>query len=251
MQTGFKDHFSANPDGYNRYRPVYPPELFAYLASVSPGNTRAWDCATGTGQAALGLIDYFSEVIATDASKPQIDQATRKEGITYLVTRAENTPIAAHTIDMITVAQALHWFDIDAFSKEAGRVLKPRGILAVWSYNRLQIREDIDQLIQHLYGTILAQYWPEERRRVEDGYAGIELPFAEVRPPLFEMKAEWDLEQLTGYLDTWSAVRAYHRGKGIHPVAMLADELSVLWGNPEQRLAVKWPLSVIIRSKNT
>jgi len=246
----FKDHFSENSDGYRRYRPGYPPRLFAYLSSISRGHERAWDCATGTGQAAVNLAEYFSEVIATDASKAQIEEATSAKGIRYVVAPAEKTVIKTHSIDIVTVAQALHWFDIESFFEEARRVLKPNGILAVWSYKLAKVRPDIDEIINHLYGTVLKKYWPEERTMVEEEYGGIEFPFVEVQTPSFEMGAEWNLNQFIGYLRTWSAVEKCLKSTGIDPIVEPAEALSGLWNHPENRLHVRWPLTLKVRQKH-
>jgi len=161
MTDSFKDHFSDASNDYRLYRPRYPSELFAYLASISPERKQAWDCATGSGQAALELSGYFSKVIATDASSTQIESARcdDKTAVCFRVASAEKSGIEANSVDLITVAQALHWFDIQAFSKEVNRVLKPGGVLAVWTYNLLQIQPEIDAQVNHLYASILNDFW--------------------------------------------------------------------------------------------
>ena len=75
LTTHPTDHFSAHAQNYARFRPTYPTELFAWLASQSPGHRLAWDCGTGNGQAALGLADHFVHVHATDLSPQQLAQA--------------------------------------------------------------------------------------------------------------------------------------------------------------------------------
>jgi ubiquinone/menaquinone biosynthesis C-methylase UbiE len=245
----FKDYFSGNSEEYSRFRPTYPAELFAHLASISDQHKVAWDCATGSGQSAVALSAHFSKVIATDASKTQIENAEKKRGITYQVATAENSHIEEQSIDLITVAQAFHWFDREAFSKEANRVLKDKGIISIWAYNLLSVQEDIDEVIYYFYNTVLGTYWSKERKMVEDGYKNVQLPFKEVEVPAFTMSTEWDLHQLMGYLCTWSATKKYQEMVGVNPVEELQDKISSLWGNSEKVVSVKWPLSVKIWKK--
>lgn len=244
MKIKFKDHFSENTKEYNRFRPKYPAELFSYLASVSKQHQKAWDCATGTGQSAIPLSEYFSTVIATDASETQIENAEKKQGVVYYVATAENSNIEDSSIDLITVAQAFHWFNIEEFSKEVNRVLKDKGILSVWTYNLLSVQEDIDKEISYLYDIILGEYWPEERKMVEGGYKDFQLPFKEIRNPAFNLSANWNLSQLIGYLCTWSATKKYQKEIGINPVENVYDKIADVWGEPEKILSVKWPLSI-------
>ena len=243
----FKDHFSTGSSDYSQYRPQYPVKLFEYLASLTAIPQRAWDCATGTGQCALHLADYYSEVIATDASSNQIANATKKPGIQYRVASAEDSGIESNSVDLITVAQALHWFDLAAFTKEVNRVLKPGGILAVWTYNLLKIEENIDKEIDRFYQE-LAPYWPPERKMVEDGYKNVVFPFKEIIPPSFEMQAEWNLKQLLGYLGTWSAVKKYQSAQKINPVDELSTMIFPLWESSKMTKEVRWPLTVKIWS---
>ena len=244
LDKGFKDYFSDGSNSYRVYRPGYPKELFSYLSSLTPANIRAWDCATGNGQTALDLSDHYSEVIGTDASKSQIKHAREKKGVVYKIEKAEKSSFEDHSVDLITVAQALHWFDVKAFSLEAGRVLKSKGVLAAWTYGLLDIKPGINEEIQDLYGPVLEAYWPPERKMVEQGYRNITLPFNEIQPPEFRMETDWNLAQLIGYLNTWSAVKKYQAEKGVNPVEQRLELLARLWGYPEKRIRMHWPLAM-------
>lgn len=242
MTTGaaFQDHFSGHADAYARYRPDYPAALFAWLAEAAPFPERAWDCATGNGQAALALAEHFSEVVATDASERQVRSAFPHPRVRYRVAPAERSGLADASVDLITVAQALHWFDIPAFYAEADRVLRPGGVLAVWAYRLFEESPEIDRVVWKLYGEIVGPYWPADRRMIDDGYAGVELPFERLDPPPFWMEKRWTLDDVLGYLRTWSATRRYLEANGHDPVALVADELAAAWGPGER--TVRWPL---------
>lgn len=240
----FKDYFSTHSVAYAKYRPRYPASLFEYLSAVAPQHERAWDCATGNGQAALGLASFFEQVIATDASQSQLESALRHERISYRVATAGRTDIEAATVDLVTVAQALHWFDLDAFYAEAKRVLKPLGVLAVWAYNLLEIEPEIDAKINAFYGETVGPFWPPERHLIEDGYSSIAFPFRELNPPPVQMEARWNLPDLAGYLRTWSATKRFTGERGYDPVTDLTNELLPIWGVPDREKLVRWPLSV-------
>lgn len=242
--NSFADHFSGHADDYARYRPDYPQALFLWLAGICPVRQLAWDCACGNGQAAVGLAHYFDRVIATDASENQIRNAIAAAKVEYRVATAEQSGLDSNSVDLITVAQALHWFDLDAFFTEARRVLKPGGVLAVWSYGLTHVDPEIDAVIHYLYSDLVGSYWPMERRRVETGYADIAFPFSEIAPEDFAMEAEWTLDELTGYLRTWSAVKLYLADKGIDPVAEVEPALNKLWGEDQSRKTIRWPLNL-------
>ncbi len=244
MNTEFKDHFSTDSKNYGIYRPGYPLALFQYLTSVTDAHARAWDCATGTGQAAVTLANYYSEVTATDASREQIAKARQHAGVTYKVAPAESSTLPDGSVDLITVAQALHWFDIPAFSREVGRVLKPGGALAVWTYDLLHISPDIDKVIDELYSEILDGFWPDERKMVENGYQGIDFPLKQIQPPSILMEENWDLHHLTCYLYTWSAVKRYQEERGTNPLMPCRAKLEASWGNPEKARFIAWPLTL-------
>jgi SAM-dependent methyltransferase len=244
--VSFKDHFSGHAAQYAQFRPHYPASLFQYLAKVAPARDRAWDCATGSGQAAIGLAEYFHEVSATDASEQQISNAESRPNILYRVAPAEASGLADRSVDLVTVAQALHWFDCPAFFAEAIRVLRPGGIIAVWAYTLLKIAPEIDALVDRFYYVTTEPYWPPERKIVEGHYRGIAFPFHELTPPSFQLEENWRLDQLIGYLRTWSATRRFIKERGFDPVSDLERELLPRWGEREQARIVRWPLHLRI-----
>lgn len=244
-QKPFNDHFAPVSGAYADFRPTYPPALFDWLAGIAPARGLAWDCACGSGQASVDLAAWFERVVATDASAKQLEGAVAHPGVEYRVAPAEASGLADASVDLITVAQALHWFDRPRFYAEARRVLKPGGVLAVWSYG-VQTLDDlrVNAHVQHFYREIVGPYWPPERALVESGYRAIEFPFAEIEAPRFAMTASWPLPRLLGYFRSWSATGRYLQAKGEDPVAALAAELAQAWGDPEVKRTVTWPLAV-------
>lgn len=244
--TGFKDHFSGHARSYAAHRPRYPESLFAWLASVCPGHDVAWDCATGNGQAAHSLTDYFSSVLATDASEEQIASAERHPKIRFRVAAAEESGIDAGSVDLITVAQALHWFDIDRFFAEAIRVLKTGGILAVWSYERCTVSPECDKVIQKVFAET-DDYWPPERKLVDNRYRDIEMPLPEVESDPFDMRLDWTADELSNYMRTWSGAQRYLKTTGRDAVGLFEPELRKVWG--DRRREVCWPLTLKVGQK--
>ncbi len=244
MGSSFKDHFSGHAALYSRYRPTYPAALFDFLANATPVRALAWDCATGGGQAAVALAEKFDRVIATDASVQQINEAKPHPKIEYRVAPAEAGGLESASVDLLTVAQALHWFDLGKFYSEAQRALKPGGVLAVWSYNLLSITPALDALVSHFYSETVGPFWPPERRLVEQGYGALPFPFGEIKAPCFAMQAEWSLADFAGYLGTWSSVWRYMDANGVDPVAALLPALQEKWGDPELSRRVSWPLEL-------
>jgi SAM-dependent methyltransferase len=246
----FKDHFSAQAADYAIFRPGYPPELFDYLGTVVLSHQFAWDCGTGNGQAAVALALVFDRVIATDASEKQIANAEPRERVEYRVAPAENNGIESGTIDLIMVAQALHWFDLDRFYAEARRVLKPDGVLAASAYNLLHIEPAIDEVVNQYYYEVVGPFWPPERQLVEQ-FADLPFPFHKIDPPKFEMTAQWNLDHLVGYLGTWSSTQRFIAAKGSDPLEQVTDELRNAWGDPQQTRKVIWPLTLRVGVRET
>jgi SAM-dependent methyltransferase len=241
----FADHFSGAADEYARYRPVYPSSLFATLARLSPACNLAWDCATGNGQAALGLADHFQHVYASDASAEQIRKARPHSRIEYHVAPAERSGLNDASVDLITIAQALHWFDHPAFYQEVRRVARPGALIVAWTYVLLDISPQINAVVSELHGRIVGDWWPPERRHVDNGYRDLPFPFEPVSLPAFTMTAQWTLSDLLGYLHTWSATRRYQHHHGRDPVALIEPQLRDLWGPEQTRREVRWPLGIL------
>lgn len=249
MKKPFKDHFSGHAADYARYRPRYPAALFVYLASLCEDHELAWDCGTGNGQVAHALVSHFAHVMATDASAEQVAQARPHERITYQVAPAENSPLSDATADLVTVGQALHWFDVEPFYEEATRVLKPGGVLAVWAYDHLRANPVLDAVVRRYAEAVVGPYWPPERRFVDAHYQTFSFPFPEEQPPVFDMTQTWTLDDLLGYLSTWSATRRYIEARGTDPLDQVREELSQAWGVAEDEQRIRWPLHLRVGRK--
>ena len=246
--VAFKDHFSKQAADYAKFRPRYPHKMFEYLGSLAPSRKLAWDCGTGSGQAAVGLASVFDRVIATDASEKQISNAQPYERLEYRVARAEESALESASIDLIMVAQALHWFDLDLFYDEVRRVLKKNSVLAASAYNLLHIQPAIDEVINRYYFEVVGPFWPPERVLVEK-FDELPFPFFEIQTPSFEMIAQWNLEHLVGYLRSWSATQRFMIAKRADPLEQITDELRGAWGNSQQARSVIWPLTLRVGVK--
>lgn len=242
---GFADHFSGNAAGYAAARPTYPDALFEWLASVAPAihPRLAWDCGTGSGQAAVALGQHFDAVIATDASAAQLRHAALHPRIAYAAATAEAAPIAHGTIALVTVAQALHWFDLERFYAEVRRTAAPGAVIAAWTYAHAVIDPQVDAVLRAFDSGDLAGCWPPERQHVDDGYGSLAFPFSTLEPPSLEMSATWTREELVAYVGTWSAVAALRRRSGRDPIPALEHALRAAWPDGVRRV-VRWPLVI-------
>jgi len=242
--AGFRDHFSRDSSAYARFRPRYPAELFGWLAALAPGQATAWDCATGSGQAATMLGPHFARVIATDASRDQLRAAAAAPRVHYVAALGEVCPLGPGRVDLVTVAQALHWLDLHRVYAEVSRVIVPGGVFAVWCYGLLRSTPALDAAIFRFYRDVVGAYWPKERAEVETGYRNIEIPIEEVPAPPFAIEAVLTLPELAGYIRTWSAVGRYVAARGADPMEAFLRELEPLWGDPAASRPVAWPLSI-------
>ena len=239
----FKDHFSDRAALYATCRPLYPDSLFAQLAGLTRHHRAAVDCGTGNGQAAIGLAKHFRRVIATDPSEAQIGRALAHERIEYSVARAESIPLPDASVDLVTAAQALHWFDAAAFFSEARRVLAPGGAIAVWGYgDPIMDTPALHETLHEFNRGTLEEYWFAERQLLLDGYRTIPFPFEEVLLPPQQLEVRWTLAQLAGYLRTWSSTARYAAEHGLDPVPEVEKALSGDWGDPGTRRLIRWPL---------
>lgn len=241
MALSFPDHFSKQSSDYARYRPVYPAELYEYLASLTPEHDRAWDVGTGNGQAAIGLARHYRSIIATDPSEQQIVLATPHERVTYRVATAEHGVIEDRSIDLVTAALAVHWFDLNRFYAEVKRVLKPAGVLAVWTYNLTGITPEVDRVMESYYHDVLGEYWPPQIRWVDEHYQTLPFPLDEIAAPEFALEATWSLADLFGYLSSWSAAPKFEEARGYDPLDEKRASFAAAWGAEPNR-AVRWPM---------
>ncbi|MEX0968186.1 MAG: class I SAM-dependent methyltransferase [Bacteroidia bacterium] len=238
----FKDYFSKQSNVSAQSRPSYPEELFAFLSGAAPAKDVAWDCATGNGQAATSLSRYFKQVIATDASQAQIANARQLPNIQYSVAPAEESGLPENSVSLVTVATALHWFDLDRFYAEVKRVLKPGGILAAWSYSGNSVNTDVDPHLNRLWHKILDGYWPAKSQIVWEKYRTIPFPFAETAHPEFQIKEQWNLKEQLNYLMSWSGTQRYLERNRKNPIEIIEDDLRKAWGNPEEKREVTWEI---------
>jgi SAM-dependent methyltransferase len=237
----FADHFSEKSELYARSRPTYPDALFAFIASRSPARGRAWDCATGNGQAAQGLARHFESVEATDASAGQVANAIRAARVRYTVQPAEKTDFAAGSFDAVCVAQALHWFDLERFYPEVQRVLKPRGVFAAWGYDRHRVSPEFDAAFKERFLAPLQPYWPKENAKLWAGYRDDAFPFEPIEAPAFAIEMRWSLEQFIAYAGTWSASLKYIADGHADFLDRVTHDLAGAWGADGTRV-VTMPL---------
>ena len=230
-----KDNFSTASGLYARYRPSYPPELYNFLLGLIPHKRYAWDCGTGNGQVACELSKYFQQVFATDISKAQLEHAPVIPNVKYSVQQAEHSDFKNDQFDLITVAQAIHGFDLEKFYKEVRRNLRPGGIICVMGYGRIQISDGIDEIITRFYEDILGSYWDPERKYIDQEYSTLPFPFKEIHTPKFECAFHWDLNHLIGYLNTWSAVKHFIARNHNNPVKEIEEKINHQWGDQNKR----------------
>jgi len=235
-----KDNFSVQAKGYAQFRPHYPPEMIAYIVSLTKNRHSALDVATGNGQVAVALAPYFETVQATDISAKQLANATAAPNVAYTEQRAETTTFANAQFDLITVAQAVHWFDFTAFYHEVYRILKPDGLFAIMGYGLFSSNADTDMILRHFYNGIVGPYWDAERRYLDENYTTIPFPFRELAAQKFTSHFTWTIEQLTGYLETWSATQHYITTNGTNPVDGIRAELAASWEQGDKQ--VHFPL---------
>ncbi len=228
-----KDRFSKHANQYAQFRPTYPPELYDFIYQHVHHFDAAWDCGTGNGQAARELSKKFNTVFATDISEKQIEHAYRAENIFYSIA-SEQSSFADQSADLITVAQAAHWFDMELFSKEVNRVLKPNGKIAVWGYGLLRINTEVDSRFNHFYKMVIGTHWDKERIHIDEHYANLYFPFREIQSPSFAISVSWALDDVKGYITTWSAVQKYISNNGENPVDKLIEAITPHWKDEKQ-----------------
>jgi SAM-dependent methyltransferase len=237
--------FSTVAREYANFRPGYPPELFAWLARVSPSLDAVWDCGCGSGQASTALAGHFARVEATDVSPEQIAAARPHPQVRYSVAPAEHSGLGDASVSLVTVAQALHWFDVEAFYAEARRVAKPGALLVVWNYPRPRfVDAGLDRHFLEFYTEVVGPYWPAERRHIEANYSTLPFPFEQIEVPPFGLGLDWKIEQVIGYVSSWSATARYRKALGKDPVPLLAQSLGAIWPAAGASVPLRMPLGI-------
>ncbi len=234
-----KDRFSGYASRYAAFRPKYPSGLFDFVFDQVRSFDLAWDAGTGNGQAAEVLATKFRKVLATDISQKQLEQAAKKENIVYELA-GEATSLTAKSVDLVTVAQAIHWFDRKRFYDEVNRAAKPGAVIAAWAYGLLKLSPAIEPLVERFYGEVVGPFWDPERKLIDERLATIEFPFEQIPSPEFSMRFTWSLSELEGYLGTWSATQRYIAAHQFNPVIELMDAIMKL--QTADKLSVEFPL---------
>ncbi|MEO1655937.1 MAG: class I SAM-dependent methyltransferase [Bacteroidota bacterium] len=239
----YKDNFSTQSSQYQKFRPHYSPEIYAFILEQSLGKALLWDCATGNGQVVRALAPHFQKVWASDASAAQLSKAPAIPNVHYHQGLASESGLAAQSCDLITVAQALHWFAEDAFYDEVRRVARPGAQLITWGYGLMHIQPQVDALVSYVYKDILGdKFWDPERKLVEAKYETIYFPFENLASPTFQITYEWNLEQVLGYINTWSAFQKYLVQSSENPLEALRSEFEKVWGPQLESKRVTWDI---------
>jgi ubiquinone/menaquinone biosynthesis C-methylase UbiE len=244
-----EDRFSKQSHAYALFRPEYPEELYRFLASCVPNTKLVWDCATGTGQAARSLSKHFDRVVATDLSAEQISKAHGPGNVQYKVAQAEDVLFSEGSVDLISVAQAIHWFELESFYSVANKVLREGGILAAWGYSFFKVSHELDAILDPYGRKTLAPFWSERNWLLINEYRDLPFPLQKVEHPSFQLRVNWDLNHLKGYLDSWSATQKFKDQNGSDPFEQIRVRVESVWGVPTQKREVSWDLYLLVGRK--
>jgi len=244
MQGSGRNWFDRGGKDYARFRPDYPADLAAFLASVSPDRALAVDVGCGNGQLTVPLAAHFDRVIGLDPGEEQIAHAAAHPRIAYGCAHAERLPVASHRADLVTVAQAAHWFDLPRFYGEVRRTAASGGVVALVSYGVLRLEDELGDRFTRFYAQEIGPYWPAERKHVDNGYADMPFRFETITAPRLEIRKAWTLDELLGYISTWSAVRSVREASREDILMRFAEDLALLWGDPAHRREVRWPINM-------
>lgn len=241
----FADHFSATAGAYRAFRPTYPDRLFGRISAACSRRELAWECGAGSGQATGGLVAHFRRVVATDASLAQLS-GLRVPGASPVACLAEAAPLADGCVDLVAVAQALHWFRLDAFYAEVERVARPGAVVAAWTYSFPTVGPDVDPVLLRFASEEVGPWWPEERRHVDDGYRTLPFPFEARAVEEFETVRSLTSAEVLGWIGTWSAVRRAREALGRDPLEGLREAWREAWPTDGSRRTVRWPVRLLL-----
>lgn len=239
-------HFGGHASEYAKYRPSYPETLFETIFRTVQNKGLAWDCGTGNGQVAVRLGEDFQKVHATDINSRQLEEAREHPRVSYLCSPAHHSELEDHSVDLVTVASAVHWFDIEAFYGEVQRVLKTDGILALWTYApELLGPAPLAEVVRSLAQETFLDDWPEGIEWVSRHYADLPFPFQEIPCPKIDYPLQWDFDSLAGWVQTWSAFNRHKARTGIDLGDYVKESLREVWpGSIDQVVNLDFPLYV-------
>lgn len=232
--------FSQQAELYARYRPHYPQEMYDFIFEHLSSRRWAWDCATGSGQVARYLSRHFGKVIATDISEEQLRHAPQLSNVRYQKAFAGDSGLPDNHFDLITVAQAIHWFDFEQFYREVRRVAKDDALLAVIGYGMVRVNDKINPIIDELYEKAFGAYFNENRKYLDEEYRTIPFPFDEISSPSFSHTLNWKPEELKGYFNSWSAIQKIKSADGYNPADKTMQQLKEK--NIPESLEVTFPV---------
>lgn len=249
MTSSFQHLFDPVAKQYRQFRPSYPAALIDFVAGSAQSRQLAWDAGCGSGQAAAALAEHFEQVIATDSSAAQISEAQAHQRVLYRVAPAEAAGLDSDSCDLITAANAVHWFDRQRFYPDAARALKSGGIIAVWCYGPLLADGIAQQKLDRFY-THIDPYWESgPLALVKAKYADLDFPFAEITAPRFCIEEAWPIERMLGYYSSWSSVQTCREATGCDAVAELRGDLQTAGLAGDDCLQVRLPLYLRIGRK--
>ncbi len=237
-------HFEQGGEAYARFRPDYPPQLVSSIVQYVDDRAMALDVGCGNGQLSCLLAHHFDRVYAIDASVSQIEQARPHPRVHYSVESAEAISLSKGCVSLVTVAQAAHWFDLEAFYEEVERVTVQNGLIALITYGILEIAGPVKERFRRFCLQDMGPFWPPERRHVETAYADLAFPFEEVNIPIHRIDQTWTLSDLTGYIETWSASKQARDAGRNDVIDRFHEDVRLLWSDPARPRSVSWPLTV-------
>ncbi|XP_010036343.2 putative methyltransferase DDB_G0268948 [Eucalyptus grandis] len=249
--------FVKQAQQYVAARPSYPPQLFRFIASKTPARDLAWDAGTGSGQAAQSLAEIYGNVVATDTSPKQLEFAPRLPNVRYELTspvmsmaELDRKVSAASSVDLVTVAQALHWFDLPTFYRQVKHVLKkPHGVIAAWCYTIPEVDGPVNSVFRRFYSVDSNPYWDPARKLVDSEYRGIDFPFEPVEgmedtgPVRFVTERTMGVEDFLTYIRSWSGYQTA-KEKGVELLSGdTVERFRRAWADDgEDKKVVKFPV---------
>ncbi len=248
--TPFVDCSHEEAADYRESRPRYPAALADHLAAMCVSRDLALDSATGNGQAAGLLAPHFKRIVATDASPAQIANASRHRNVNYIIAHAEAAPLRDSSVDLVTVAVAIHWFELDRFYREVQRVVRPGGVLACWAYHLPTVSPEVDEVVGRFYAQTLRDYWSSRVRYVEEGYRSLPFPYERIETPPFQLLQKWTLGRFSKYISTWSGAAEYRARLGKESLEEIREDLASAWGEPNLDREVTWDLHMRVGRVN-